>query len=166
MNEKRTRKKRAITIDDDGVKGTEVSLFVTNVLEPDIKITFLHHKKKIYKNVVRVFIKEELSDDLDVINYCSLLYMQLIETPVKRVSQIYQTIATLLGGLQSKSYDIRHLELSPYFQATIAYKGFTKFDAKAKKKFFENLRDRSYLKKFMSLESEISNNESNNNKSQ
>ena len=139
MNEKRTRKKRAITIDDDGVKGTEVSLFITNVLEPDIRITFLHLRNKIYKDVVRVFIKEELLGDLDIVNYCVLLYGQLVEGQLKRVAQVYQAIATLIGVNQAKSFDIRHLELSPYFQATIAYKGFVKFDKKIKKQHFEKL---------------------------
>ena len=137
MSEKKTRKKRAITIDHEDVSGTELSIFLTDVSEPDIRVSFLQRSKKIYKDVIRLYVRENKLDNFDVLNYCNLLHNQFIAEQPKRINEIYQSVAVVLGDKQIKAFDIRHLNVSPYFQVTIAYRGFIKYDSKVKKQFFE-----------------------------
>ncbi len=132
---KKTRKKRAITI-EDGVEGTEISLFIESLTIPEIKLTFLHLGKKIYKDVVKIHIIDEGLKNFDVLNYCNLLYYHLIANRITKISEVYQSIQMLFGNTQVRNFEIRPLKLNPYFQVTVGFPNYTKFTEKIKKEYF------------------------------
>jgi hypothetical protein len=130
------RQKRSIEI-EDGVGGTELHLYLKNVKKPEIKITFLHKNKKIYKDVIRIYIADEHIHNFDILNICNLLYYAIIENRIKKESEIYQAIAMVSGRKQVRDYGIRHYWANPYFQATYGFKGYSRFSHKIKQEFFE-----------------------------
>ena len=133
---KKKRKKRAIVI-EEGVGGTELHLYLKSVKTPEIKLTFLHKDKKIYKDVIRIFISDEKIHDFDILNICNLLYYAIVENKIKRENEIYQAIAMVSGRKQVRDYGIRHYWANPYFQATYGFRGYSRFSHKIKQEFFE-----------------------------
>ena len=135
-NVKKTRKKRAIIVDDD-VEGTEVSLYVKGTKEADIKITFLHKKNSIYKQVIKIYFKDKYIKNFDMLNYCNLLYYDLILANCGKVNKVYQSLSNILGNSIIKDFEIKHLKQNPYFQATYGFNGYTKYSELIKREFFE-----------------------------
>ena len=136
-NNKKTRKKRAIKI-DEGVLGTEISLFTKSVKEPSIKVSYLYKGKDIYKNVIKIYFNHKYIDDLDILNYCNLLNIAFNIETVRKTSEIFQVISKVFSGKQVINFAKRELNLIPYQQVTITPRGFVKYSEIIKKEFFEN----------------------------
>ena len=132
----RARKKRSTNI-DEGVEGTEISLYVKRVREPNIRVLFLHRNRNIYRNTIRILVNEKDLKDFDLLNYCNMLRYQLVEMGAKRIVEVYQAVADIIGHNVIKEFDTRHLRLDPYFQVTSVPRGFIKYNEKAKREYFQ-----------------------------
>lgn len=141
----KTRSKRAIQI-EDGVVGTELSLYVKDINKSDIKIAYLHKGNKVYKNLIKIYFDEKKIEDLDILNFCNLLHLELVVNQKNNVSEIYQAIANVIVGKQIRNFEHRPLKLIPYQQVTIPPVGYAKFTETIKKEFFEKpLKERVRL---------------------
>lgn len=141
----KTRPKRAIQI-EEGVVGNELSLYIKDINKPDIKVSYLHKGNKIYKNLIKVYFDEKKIEDLDILNLCNLLHIELVINQKNNVSEIFQVIASVIVGEQIRNFEHRPLRLIPYQQVTIPPVGYAKFTEIVKREFFEKpLKERVRL---------------------
>ncbi len=136
QKEKKTRKKRAIKL-VDGVGGSEISLYISNLERADIKITFLQLGNYIYKDVIKIYFHDELLKNFDILNYCNLLTYELLLKKPKKVNEIFQTVQNIFASNQLRNFEIRKLYRNPYFEVTIPTRNYIKYNEAIKREFFQ-----------------------------
>jgi hypothetical protein len=132
LEEKKKKRVRKTLKLIDGVVGTEISLFVKNYIEPEIKITFLHLEKKIYEDFVRVFIKEGFEKDEDIIRFVDWFKIENVMWKFEKVNEIYELIYNLMENFRNqnikmRNFNIRHLNLNPLYQAKLPHPNYKEY---------------------------------------
>lgn len=128
--EKKTRKKRAFKI-ENGVEGLEMSIFLKNPYEPEIKITFLHLENDIYKDFVKIFICDGVETDRDVSFLVNWFMVDKMMWRFEKVNQIYEEVQTLLSYVREKNekcfFTTRLLNLNPLYQARLPHPKYKEY---------------------------------------
>lgn len=127
--------KRKIVI-EEGVRGEEISIYLTNYDFPTIKVSYLYKKLSIYKDVLKIYFHESMLDNFDVLNWCNLLYYKLTLDKPKRKSEVFQIITQIFSSNQIRNLEVTQLDELPYYQVTIARKGYMKYSELIQQEFF------------------------------
>ncbi|NCU42441.1 MAG: hypothetical protein EOM19_07040 [Candidatus Moranbacteria bacterium] len=127
--------KRKIVI-EEGVRGEEISIYLTNYDFPTIKVSYLYKKLSIYKDVLKIYFHESMLDNFDVLNWCNLLYYKLTLDKPKRKSEVFQIITQIFSSNQIRNLEVTQLDELPYYQVTIARKGYMKYSKLIQQQFF------------------------------
>lgn len=122
------RKSRAIKI-VDGVIGDEISLFLKNYANPEVKVTFLRQDKNIYSNYIKLFIRKDI-EDKDILEFVNYLKISMKMYGVEKVNEIYQVIENLMDNervCKVKNFNIRHLNLNPLYQVRLPHPNYKEY---------------------------------------
>jgi hypothetical protein len=133
---KRSRKKRKIEI-DEGVSADTISLYITRLNKPDVKISFLYRNNELYKDFILIYVDKDKIDDLLFIESVNHLYRLLKWYGMSKVNQVYQAISEVFSSKMLKDFEVRHLLANPYFQAKHGNVGYVVFDEMLKDYLFK-----------------------------
>jgi hypothetical protein len=133
LEEKKTktpRKNRAIKI-VDGVWGEEISIYIQDYENPEIKITYLRKENDIYENVVKTFIRKDV-EDLKIKGFVDWFWVEMAMQSVSKVNEIYQVVQGLLHPsldhiFYVKNYTKRELRLNPLFQVKLPHPNYKEY---------------------------------------
>lgn len=117
---------------EDGVIGEEVSIYLQDYNEPEIKVTFLKKDREIYNKQVRLFIRKDSKENSHIRFFLDWLGIDIQMYAVETVTDLYQCIQGMLVPEYNmhnhvRNFSVRELRLNPLYQVKLPHPNYEEY---------------------------------------